>query len=93
MLARYAAEPRSLTCTMLCILDPKQLPPTLPGHDEGVKERKQRVGNHEELTGLSRTLFVRLRDAGADTMMLRTQYRSVETNKAEHADSRSTGIR
>ncbi len=62
--------------------DPKQLPPTLPGHDEGIEAQSQSVGEREEFTGLARTLFVRMKDAGMDSMMLRTQYRSAHKNIA-----------
>ena len=42
----------------------------------------QKVGPIEEKTGLTRTLFVRLQQAGMPTMKLRTQYRSAkETSK------------
>jgi hypothetical protein len=75
-------------CLCVCFCsDPQQLPPTLPGSDDALLSSfQQTVDGRTEQTGLSRTLFVRMRHAGADTMMLRTQYRSVQQH-FEHLPS------
>jgi len=64
---------------VLAVGDPQQLPPTLPGTDDvACSSFRQDVDGREELTGLTRTFFERMRDAGADCMTLRTQYRCHE---------------
>lgn len=58
------------------LVDPKQLPPTLPGSED---RQLAKGDDGSELQGLSRTLFVRLQQIGAPTILLRTQYRYADT--------------
>lgn len=57
----------------LCVGDPLQLLPTLPGHPEISKELME--SPDQEPPGLYKTLFVRLQRTGLQPIFLHTQYR------------------
>lgn len=59
---------------LLCVGDPLQLLPTLPGHDNWTSSSKMSSPS-DKLSGLFKTVFVRLSRLGLQPIFLHTQYR------------------